>query len=240
MLSCSREHSMLLWASLSFWIIIQKPGKSILISEGVFHWSAYNFVQSGSDHHANMWGSAQHCGKKSLGDRNRVRDDFTFLEAFIGAEKKKKQQHLWVWVLVCIVSEHPDLHSISLTFQKLGQKSRCSSSDGSDGCLLGWQLKCSLCAGRAEPWAFHSEYVLDWSNRFGFGYIFYEHFFNILIRSFRGFKDFKNRSVLLQFPSESFKTGFLPIQFFIFPFCKIEDSWANADSLYSPCSEFAL
>lgn len=32
----------------------------------------------------------------------------------------------------------------------------------------------------------------------------------------------------MQFPSESFKTGFLPIQFFIFSFCKIEESWANA------------
>lgn len=53
-------------------------------------------------------------------------------------------------------------------------------------------------------------------------------FFNKLIRSFRGFKVFKNRSVLLQFPSLSFKPGFLPIQFFIFLFCKIEDPWANA------------
>lgn len=31
----------------------------------------------------------------------------------------------------------------------------------------------------------------------------------------------------MKFPSDSFKTGFLPIQFFIFPFCKIEDSWSN-------------
>jgi len=98
---------------------------------------------------------------------------------------------------------------------------------GVTGAYLGdrWNV---LCAGRTQPWAFHPEYVLYQSNRFGFGYIFYEHFFNKLIRSFRGIKAFKNRSVLLQFPSESFKTGFLPIQFFIFPFCKIEESWANA------------
>lgn len=99
----------------------------------------------------------------------------------------------------------------------------------------------TLSAGRAEPWAFHPECVLHGGNRFGFGYIFYESFFfNKLIRSFRGFKAFKNRSVLLQFPPESFKTGFLPIQFFIFPFCKIEDSWSNAKAESVLSSKFAL
>lgn len=113
-------------------------------------------------------------------------------------------------------------------FQKLGQKSCCSCCDGSDRCLLGWQLKCSLCAGRAKPWAFYPACAPYRRNRFGFGYIFYEHFFNKLIRSFGGFKVFKNRSVLLQFPSQNLKTGFLPIQFFTFLFCKIQDSRANA------------
>lgn len=60
-------------------------------AHSIFHWSAYNFVQSGSDHHANIWGSAHHCGKKSLGNRNRLKDDFIFLEAFIGEEKKQKR-----------------------------------------------------------------------------------------------------------------------------------------------------
>lgn len=68
-----------------------------------FYLSAYNFVQIGSDHHANMWGSAHHCGKKNLGKRNRLRDDFIFLQAFIGAETEKEAAFV-VW--------GPGLHSI--------------------------------------------------------------------------------------------------------------------------------